>query len=270
MGTPGLLAMLREKFRISGDRPGDGLIDHPMGFVGKARFKKAFSAQALRLASADFQNVVARSPIRLRSRCGHFVACVFLRPSLSRSHRLEIHKYKSLLGASAGWNRLRHLLDVRLLHPDILAEIFAHVTGVTPRTRTYSLLFIGEQKRGGNRVFWDHRGLVVDWSVSGTELKAYGGMIQDLGDLLAPVTDHLALTKKPTNQWLWSCAHHSGTTSLGRSETSVVDLDLRVHGTTNVFVCDASVLQEHSYANTGLTIAQLGLRLAAHLRDSLA
>jgi choline dehydrogenase-like flavoprotein len=30
----------------------------------------------------------------------------------------------------------------------------------------------------------------------------------------------------------------------------------------NVYVCDGSVIQEHSYANTGLTIGQLALRLA--------
>jgi choline dehydrogenase-like flavoprotein len=29
-----------------------------------------------------------------------------------------------------------------------------------------------------------------------------------------------------------------------------------------VFVCDGSIIQEHSYANTGLTIGQLAMRLA--------
>jgi hypothetical protein len=32
-----------------------------------------------------------------------------------------------------------------------------------------------------------------------------------------------------------------------------------------VYVCDGSVIQEHSYANTGLTIGQLALRLSEEL-----
>ena len=63
-------------------------------------------------------------------------------------------------------------------------------------------------------------------------------------------------------KWLWSSAHHSGTISLGTKEGDLVDKDLKLNVCDNVFVCDGSVIQEHSYANTGLTIGSLAMRLS--------
>ena len=70
-----------------------------------------------------------------------------------------------------------------------------------------------------------------------------------------------------TEEWLWSAAHHSCTTPLGNSEKDLIDKDLKLKFCDNVYVCDGSVIQEHSYANTGLTIGQLALRLAKRVLD---
>ena len=53
--------------------------------------------------------------------------------------------------------------------------------------------------------------------------------------------------------------------SLGQTEGCLVDKNLKLNGCDNVHVCDGSVIQEHSYANTGLTIGELALRLADKL-----
>jgi choline dehydrogenase-like flavoprotein len=82
---------------------------------------------------------------------------------------------------------------------------------------------------------------------------------------LSTVAEQVNLETALTDEWLWSGAHHSGTTSLGGSASDVVDKNLRVKFCDNVYVCDGSVIQEHSYANTGLTIGQLALRLARHV-----
>ncbi len=55
---------------------------------------------------------------------------------------------------------------------------------------------------------------------------------------------------------------------MGDTEDALVDTNLKLRHFDNVFVCDGSVIQEHSYANTGLTIAQLAFRLAKHIRDT--
>ena len=87
--------------------------------------------------------------------------------------------------------------------------------------------------------------------------------LAQLRDVFTPVAEDLVVEMPIDESWLWSGAHHSGTISLGGSGEDIVDSGLRVTGSDNVYVCDASIIQEHSYVNTGLTIAQLAYRLVA-------
>lgn len=269
LGTPGVLQDLVPQLGGDADRIGLGLIDHPMGFVGKVRFKKEFADLAADLSSSSRGSCSTQSPFRLTSACGQYTGCAFLRPATTMSNRLSVHKYKSLLGATKGLSRARNAVNVKLLHPDILAEVAAHVTGRRLPGRIYSILFIGEQKRGTNRAYFDGDQLVVDWSITESEIRAFRSMLTHLRDRLSPVADELVVNTEIESDWLWSCAHHSGTTELGDGSSAGIGPSLRLAGSRNVFVCDASVIQEHSYANTGLSIAQLACRLADHLRTNV-
>jgi len=60
--------------------------------------------------------------------------------------------------------------------------------------------------------------------------------------------------------------HHSGTTRMSIDQkTGVVDKDLKVHGTQNLFVCGSSVFPTNGWVNPTFTIIALGLRLSEHL-----
>ena len=50
-----------------------------------------------------------------------------------------------------------------------------------------------------------------------------------------------------------------------RPECGVVDKNLRVFGTDNLFICDGSVFPTAGSANPTLTITALAVRLGAHL-----
>jgi choline dehydrogenase-like flavoprotein len=57
---------------------------------------------------------------------------------------------------------------------------------------------------------------------------------------------------------------------MAESETSgVVDPDLRVHGTPNLFFAGGSVFPTSGRANPTLTIVALSIRLADHLKRHL-
>ena len=62
-------------------------------------------------------------------------------------------------------------------------------------------------------------------------------------------------------------AHHqAGTTRMSLDARSgVVDPSGRVHGTSNLYVCGASVFPTVGFANPTLTVVALALRLASHL-----
>ena len=60
--------------------------------------------------------------------------------------------------------------------------------------------------------------------------------------------------------------HHIGSTRMGvDTRESVVDKNLKVHNTDNLFVAGSSVFTTGGAANPTLTICQLSLRLANHI-----
>lgn len=64
--------------------------------------------------------------------------------------------------------------------------------------------------------------------------------------------------------------HPSGATALGHSpESSVCDMNLRVHGTQNVFVTGSSVFPHQGPFPPTLTIAALSIRLGEHLKGAI-
>nr|WP_224746746.1 GMC oxidoreductase [Pelovirga terrestris] len=151
----------------------------------------------------------------------------------------------------------------------MIAEIFAHLFGVNIPSRIYNILLITEQKRGGSRVYEEDGAIQVKWTVTDDELATYRAMLKDLEGMLGDIADAININTNITSDWLWSAAHHSGTISLGSGEDDLVDTNLKLNCCDNVYVCDGSVLQEHSYANTGLAIGQLAFRLADHLNNKI-
>jgi hypothetical protein len=146
--------------------PGTGFIDHPLGFVGKVRFKKEVSGAIDRLSLTVKGDYVVRSALRLKSECGRYTCCAFLRPALTMGNILAIYKHKSLLGATTGLTRIRNAFSWKLFHPDIMAEVVSHLFGVNVPGRTFNVLFVGEQRRGASRVYYQDDALRVNWSIA--------------------------------------------------------------------------------------------------------
>lgn len=267
LGTPMLVQKLLTAAGCSSSGAGVGLADHPLGFVGKLKVKKSYNDAIKQLSVLDWKNFESRTGIRVKSRCGNYTSCAFLRPALTMENKLSVYKYKSLLGASSGFERFKNMFDWRLFHPDILAEIVSHLFGVTIPGRFYNILFLFEQKRGAGSVRGKGDGIQVDWQITPKEMEIYRGMVNQLKQMLSPIADEIILEKEMTDDWLWSAAHHSGTVSMGRGTDDLVDTNLKLNGCDNAFVCDGSIIQEHSYANTGLTIGALAMRLAKRIND---
>lgn len=265
LGSPRLVSKVLSAAGQSYECSGVGLADHPMGFVGKVKIKKEVNALFGKLSTLDRGDYISRTAVRLVSECGRYACCAFFRPALTMQNELSIYKYKSKLGAGSGMDLIKNALSLKILHPDILAEIYSHLFGVQIRSRIYNILLLFEQKRGKSRVFYNGDGLKIDWSITDEEMAVYNGMIKKLKGMLEQIADELILKMPVPDEWLWSAAHHSGTIPLGDKPEDLVDKNLKLKCCDNVFVCDGSIIQEHSYANTGLTIGQLALRLAEHV-----
>jgi hypothetical protein len=73
--------------------------------------------------------------------------------------------------------------------------------------------------------------------------------------------------RKDLPQDLRGGQHHCGTTRMAETPKSgVVDKNLKVFGTNNLYICGSSVFPTNGWVNPTLTILALSLRLAEHLR----
>jgi len=266
LGSPGVVRSILDALGKPSDAPGKGLMDHPMGFVGKIRVSPHVRSIFRQFSSST--HLGYRCCTAARVRYDGYSAAVYFRPAITMQNRLDIYKYKSRLGAGKGLERLRAAFSRKVFHPDVVAEIYSHLFNAHIRSDIFSVLVFFEQKRGQSQVRCSPDGIDVDWDLSPNEMDVYSSIIRILRDRLGPVCDDIAMVDRLTKEWLWSAAHHSGTISLDASGQGLVDGDLRLASCSNAFVCDGSVIQEHSYTNTGLTIGGLAFRLASTIRGS--
>lgn len=117
----------------------------------------------------------------------------------------------------------------------------------------------------------------LNWQVSCLDKHSLAALIR----VLSQEFERLGLGCVRTADWLtdgtprWPDIlgghHHMGTTRMSDDPAQgVVDRNCRVHGNTNLYIAGSSVFPTGGWANPTLTIVAMSLRLADHLRNSLA
>ncbi|EGR2537674.1 GMC family oxidoreductase [Vibrio cholerae] len=238
---------------------GQGFIDHPMGFLGKIRVRKEKVEAFKKLVSTKFEDCQARCGIKL-SVDGLNHICYF-RPAFSMKNELDIYKFKSKLGSSTLKERFKFIFHKKTYHPDILQEIWLHFTGKQVKSEVYAIWVVFEQRDRTDNFISLREKDQIHWSISEKELSNYSKTLQLINDILLPVAQDINMVQSDLRDFLWSAAHHSSTVPMNNN-IGCVNNELKVNGFDNVFVCDGSIIQNHSYTNTGLTIAQLAHWLA--------
>ncbi|WP_299535443.1 GMC oxidoreductase [Ulvibacterium sp.] len=104
----------------------------------------------------------------------------------------------------------------------------------------------------------------LDFIVPEVNIKARQGHVETFKDLLKQAgveEDSIeSETMDPDG------AHASGTCRMSKSDTDgVVDINLQVHGTDNLYVCSNAVFPSIAAANPTLTVSALAVRLAEHI-----
>ena len=251
---------------------GKFIIDHPTGFVFKAKLRRrmdlrplfgmsregyklryGFALNADRLASADFRNHI-----------------LYLRPAISMKDPAAYDILKRKLVTYRG--RTLGALDIAYLlrHPDLLFEALNFRYGLSYSTNCVSGLVFAEQfpNQGSRMAYLDNGKFSVRWHVSGDDA---GSLEKFLMTFFESHSDQFRTFKIFPNikGRLDSAGHHSGACRMASSAPDgVVDAGLRVFGLDNLFVVDGSVLAYSGHANTGLTIAALALKCCDSVPDA--
>jgi len=231
--------------------------DHPVGFVGEV----ALTADLNRLWNrydSGLQGSV-RLPLVIATRGQKFA--FYLRPAGPTAL-----KAKSVLSDLRN-NPFDPRLHLQLLlHSNDIVEALSLKAGVNIPTRRFVLYMSAEQRPQEERAIAGAPGAVTrDWRLDDEFFRAAQDAIRGLIDALAPITARSTVFE----QWpadIETAAHHCGTCRMAATaERGVADADGRVFGTTNLYVCDGAAIPAAGYANTGLTIGALALRLAENI-----
>ena len=158
----------------------------------------------------------------------------------------------------------RYAVQHRSFHPED-AEIRLRVHCEQEPLSASTLSLSGER---------DSLGLLrtrLDWRIAPEELRTIRCFVETAQAALAPLgdvvphPDLLALD----DAFLAHCQdsyHHMGGMRMDASPTrGVVDPNLRLHGTQNVFVCSSAVFPTSGFSNPTHTLLALAVRLAGHL-----
>lgn len=159
------------------------------------------------------------------------------------------------------------------VHFDDVLELLSFKFGIRLPTRHYSLLMVAEQPPSSCCVIWkedDSPTIYRHWELS----EEY---IETINDAIACLLHSVRNITKQSNifsNWsdhVFSSSHHSGTARISKSSADgVCDLNGKVHDISNLYVCDGSMIPASGFANTGLTIVALSMKLADYLCSSAA
>jgi hypothetical protein len=106
----------------------------------------------------------------------------------------------------------------------------------------------------------------INWIVDEEETTAVNSMTNHINSVFNDSKNFSFLPSKTSVRELSSGSHHAGTMRIGSNELNgVIDSNLQVFGTSNLFVCDLSIFPNYGNSNPTFTLAAFSVRLADYL-----
>jgi choline dehydrogenase-like flavoprotein len=254
LGSPAILhASAPDAFKNAGRF----YFDHPVGFVGEITVSADLNRMWNRF-DRELQGSV-RLPFVVATARQKFA--FYLRPAGPTAL-----KAKSLLSDLRNRPLDPRLYAKLLMHTNDIVEALSLRAGVNIPTRRFVLYMSAEQPAQDERAIAGTPGAVTrDWRLDADFFAAANEAIRRLLAELAPIIARSTVFERWADD-LQTAAHHCGTCRMAATaEAGVADQDGRVFGTQNLYVCDGSAIPAAGYANTGLTIGALALRLAERI-----
>jgi choline dehydrogenase-like flavoprotein len=129
---------------------------------------------------------------------------------------------------------------------------------------------VAEQPPASYCAVWkkdNNTGISRRWEVDDAYIKDLNEALDLFLKTIRPIIKKSRLFPEWPAQ-IYSSSHHSGTARLSKSpEDGVCDLNGQVHGLSNLFVCDGSIIPASGFVNTGLTIAAFAMRMSDFLSN---
>lgn len=265
IGSPKILLKSIDKHPKLKNLPvGKFITDHPSGFVFKAKLKKrlplknlfaqpgqgyrtqfGFTLKPEHLAHSNYQNHI-----------------LYLRPAITMKDPFLYDNLKRKLVGYKG--KKIKLTDIFYLfkHIDLLYEAVNFRFGLFNSTRYVSGLTFLEQLPNHENSITPHGNdrFSINWKISKNEELSSIKFLETFFEAHDNIFEEFRIFPNITKR-LDTSGHHSGGCRMSSSpENGVVDANLKVFNTKNLYVADGSVLPYTGHANTGLSIAAMAIK----------
>tara|TARA_X000000950_G_scaffold183181_1_gene221933 strand:- start:3383 stop:4867 length:1485 start_codon:yes stop_codon:yes gene_type:complete len=273
--------LLNSKFKNK--NIGRYLMDHPMGNLCQIKFKTPQKAQ-IYSANKYKSNIAIKSGLTFTKSIQKKYKipnhCFYFRPSFSEGIDNKSEQVKlSLLAFKDGKINLKDIFFL-FRNINIVLQILVYKLSYNATYKYADLFFVSEQtpnKESTVELSSDIKDIygypksVVNWKVSSEDEKSVEKCYEILKNE-ALANKLYDFTHKFENiDWkknYSSAAHHVGTCRMGNNpDDGVVDSNLKVFGTSNLFICDGSIFRTGGNVNNGFTIAAFAKRLVNHLTN---
>ena len=262
---------------------GKNLLDHPM---------------------ANFIQVALKTPVeahifnRIRYKSKHGVK-FGVRPSrqIQKERKLPNHNFYLLPSFKKGITDesekvKRSLIDIKnkaftakdiiraVRHPNITYQALSYQLGLNPKYKMIDLLFITEQVPNFNskvslsnkKDMFGYPKADVSWQLSAYDYESMDDYFTLLGEIFPRDSFDFTHSKEDLNwkEQFASASHHLGTARMSATaRDGVVDINQKVYGSDNIYICDGSIFPTAGNANCSFSIAAFSHRLAEHIKMNL-
>lgn len=265
LGSPKiLLESAKENHTLSGLPIGKYLIDHPTGFVFKAKLRRRMELKSLFGQTGNGYRVqygFTLNPDRLDI-ADHKNHILYLRPAISMKDPLIYDFLKRKLVAYKGQQLNISDIWYLLKHSDLFYEAVNFKFGLFNSTKYISgLTFLEQFPNAQDSITCNQSGkFSIKWEISKKDSHSIEKFIKTFFDSHKDLFEEYVVFPEISKR-LETAGHHSGACRMSSDPLKgVVDSSLKVFGVDNLFVVDGSVLGYSGHANTGLTIAALALQ----------
>ncbi len=257
LGSPGLI---KKFFPNMSSWVGHYLVDHPINFFGKIILKK----NSIKNIIFKYPFGIIRSGFIIKSPVTGLRHVFFLRPTFDKKIRKSILQ-KKLIAINNYKNKKYIKLLFNLIDLDILSDALFTKFNISFSNRYYSVFgMIDQSENFNNSIDYEDNKKIITWDITNIN---YNDFIFNLRKFF--IDKKITFLENNLNyQELSSAAHYSNTCKIGDDiKNGVVDLNLQLFGSSNIFICDGSVVPKIGAINTGLTIVALSLRLSDFLNN---
>lgn len=270
LSTPLLLQKLAQLLPLEGlKHAGMHYEDHPSAFVGELELNKPLYKLWDYPVKTSTGNANIRLPLSLNWK-GLNISFQ-LRPA----HHLRLLQPRTKIISVLSDLRnfpLRPINYWRLItQVDDLFDILSFKFGLRIPTRNYSILMVAEQPATPYCAVWkDDNSVMINrrWEFTSDYISTVNEAIEYFLETIQPTIKKSRIFPNWYDQ-IYSSSHHSGTARLSRTQKDgVCDINGQIHGLSNVFVCDGSLIPGSGFVNTGLTIVALAMRMADYFVSS--